>query len=99
MPAKQQKTLETKKTEQLLRKHFARVDAYRYNPASIRVRIIDPSFSGRAKEDREGLVLPLIRSLPEEIQADIVVLLMLAPGEEPRSLMNMEFESPSPSLL
>lgn len=77
----------------------AAISAYRYNSASIRVRIIDKSFRGKTIVEREEMVLPLIRQLPEEIQADIVVLLTLAPNEANQSLMNHEFEHPSPSRL
>jgi hypothetical protein len=49
--------------------------------------------------ERERLVLPLIRQLPEDIQADITILLLLAPEEAGKSLMNLEFENPTPSRL
>ena len=35
--------------------------------------------------------------LPEETQSDVTILLLLAPEEAGRSLMNLEFENPSPS--
>jgi stress-induced morphogen len=93
------KTAETKAIENLLRKQFPKTEAYRYNSASIRVRIIDPEFRGKSMTDREAVVLPLIRKLTENTQADIMILLMLAPEEAGESLMNLEFEKPSPSRL
>ena len=93
------KTPETKKIERLLRKTFPNTEAYRYNSASIRVRVIDKKFAGKSMLEREDRVLPLIRTLPEETQADIVILLMLAPDDANLSLMNLEFENPSPSMV
>ncbi len=99
------KTPETDRIEELLRQHFPHYPpdhppaAYRYNPASIRVRVVDESFRGKSLPDREDLVLPVLRTLPEETQDDITILLLLAPEEIGRSFMNLEFESPTPSLL
>lgn len=97
------KTRETKAIETLLKENFTGYprdvppEAYRYNSASIRVRLVHKSFKGKSRAEREDLVLPLIHSLPEETQADIMILLLLAPDELDRSLMNMEFENPTPS--
>lgn len=90
---------ETELIEKVLRKKFPKTDAYRYNPASIRVRVVDKKFKGKSIPEREDRVLPLIRQLPEDIQADIMVLLMLTPDETAESLMNLEFEKPTPSML
>jgi hypothetical protein len=43
------------------------------------------------------MVLPLIRKLPEDVQSEITVLLLLAPSETGKSLMNLEFEEPTRS--
>jgi hypothetical protein len=97
------RTEETRMVEKLLRKTFPSTDAYRYNPASIRVRIIDPRFEGKSTEERDALVEPLLRQLPEEIQADIMNLITLYPDETSHSfkalIANSEFEEPSPSIL
>ena len=60
---------------------FERVDAYRFNSASIRVRVIDPRFEGKSIAEREDMVLPLIGSCRSETQEDILLLLTLAPSE------------------
>src|SRR5665213_1865173 len=95
-PWKSKKTKETRKVEALLRKEFPKTDAYRYNSASIRVRIIDDRFEGKSTEKRAAMVEPLLKQLPETTQADIMNLLMLAPSEansfSRHSLMNAEFE-------
>jgi|SRR5579864_4341080 len=75
------------------------VKVYRYHSASIRVRVIDKKFLGRSIVERENEVLPLIRQLPEDIQAQITVPLLLAPSETSDSFMNAEFEHPTPSRL
>jgi hypothetical protein len=90
--------------EEVLRKGgFPRTDAYRYNSASIRVRVIDPRFEGVPMERRDVLVESLLEQLPEEIQADIMNLVTLAPGEMTKRFRgwfaNEEFEDPSPSML
>lgn len=97
------RTDETRRVETLLRKHFQRADAYRYNSASIRVRVIDERFEAMPFEEREDLVMPVLRSLPKRTLADILLLIILAPSELNtvivRSLTNLEFEEPSFSRL
>jgi hypothetical protein len=101
------RTDETRQVEDFLRNSgFQQADAYRYNLASIRVRVIDPRFEGLSFEKRDALVEPFLDQLPEETQQDIVSLFTFAPselvlGKKPtREFMsNMEFEEPSPSML
>jgi hypothetical protein len=98
------RTPETRKIEELLRaKGFEWVDAYRYNSASIRVRVIDSRFEGMRIPEREDLVFPIIDSLPKGTREDILLLLLMAPselrGRNRHLLVNLEFENPLPSLL
>ena len=100
--AEKSKTPETEETERLLNGTFPETEVYRYNSASIRVRIVDERFKGKSASERDAMVEPHLARLPEDTQADITMLLLLAPGEaegSPRSLLNLEFEHPSPSLL
>jgi hypothetical protein len=90
---------DTRLVESVLRKAFPNADVYRYNSASIRVRIIDARFAGKSSEKRDALVEPHLRELPEDIQSQIINLLTLSPGDVENSLANMEFEDPSNSLL
>jgi hypothetical protein len=83
-----------------------RVDAYRYNSASLRVRVIDKRFESISREKRDEIVEPFIDRLPPSTQADIVTLVLLAPSEleQPSEtfrefMLNTEFENPSPSML
>ncbi len=82
---------------------FSNSDAYRYNSASIRVRVLDDSFKDKSNEERADLVEPLLEELPESTQRDIVNLLMLTIDETKsslaKSLANEEFEEPSRSTL
>jgi stress-induced morphogen len=100
---KSMRTDETRLVEKVLKKSFPRTDAYRYNSASIRVRIVDPRFANKTAADRDALVEPLLEQLPTETQTDIMNLLTLAPNETATSvkqqLANEEFEDPSPSML
>jgi stress-induced morphogen len=95
-------TPETVRVVKLLEKHFPHhpddypVAAYRYNSASIRVRVVDDSFSGIDWFEREKKVLPFLRKLPRATQSDITILLLLAPDEVEDSWGNREFENPSP---
>ena len=97
------RTDETRGVERILRTQFPRSDAYRYNSASIRVRVIDPRFEGKSTEERDAMVETLLEQLPEQTQADIMNLLTLAPSETSssfkRMLANDEFEEPSRSSL
>jgi hypothetical protein len=101
------RTPESNEVEDVLRKAgFEQADAYRYNSASIRVRVIDSKFEGLSVEERDALVEPHLRHLPERTQADIMNLFAFAPSElqlGPKMfrpyLMNTEFENPSPSML
>jgi hypothetical protein len=107
LPWEAKRTDETRLVEETLRRGgFATVDAYRYNSASIRLRVIDPRFEGLPIEKRDAMVEPYLDSLPERTQSDIMTLFTFAPSELKESpkavrerLLNMEFESPSPSIL
>ncbi|NLF06411.1 MAG: hypothetical protein GX594_00300 [Pirellulaceae bacterium] len=100
-------TDETRNIENTLRNAgFQQVDAYRYNSASIRVRVIDPGFEGLPLDERDAKVEQYLKQLPERTQADIINLLTFAPSEFEQPpfkfrgyLLNIEFEDPSPSLL
>jgi hypothetical protein len=95
------RTDETRRLEELLGTHFEKVEAYRFNSASIRVRIIDSQFEGKPIEEREDLVLPRVQKLPKRIREDILMLLMIAPSElqtlTRQMLVNLEFEDPRAS--
>jgi hypothetical protein len=100
------RTQETRMVEDRLRKHFQQVDSYRYNSASIRLRIVDAKFEGKSREERDAMVEPYLDQLPESILRDIVTLLTFVPSEIEATaptlrerLLNTEFEDPSPSKL
>ncbi len=94
-----EKTEQTRLIEQQLKPIFPSVEAYRYNIASIRVRIIDGRFQGRSKNERHEWVYSVLSDVPERIRRDITILLLLTPAEAKDSLMNLEFDDPSPSYL
>lgn len=104
---KAMRTEETRQVEEALRNAgFDQVDAYRYNSASIRVRVIDRRFEGLSAEERDALVEPHLEHLPERTQADIMNLFTFAPSElsQPKKnlkefMMNIEFDDPSRSIL
>jgi stress-induced morphogen len=77
----------------------ARIDLYRQNSVSIRVRVIDPDFAGQTKVERHRTVWNSLNRLSDDDQADISTLILLTPDETQRSFANMEFEDPVPSSL
>jgi hypothetical protein len=101
------RTDETRHVEELLRAAgFEKVDAYRYNSASIRLRVVDSRFTNLPPEKRDAMVEPHLEWLPERTQADIVSLFTFAPSElqqTPKTfrefLANAEFDDPSDSML
>jgi hypothetical protein len=93
----------TKQIEQLLVKTYgakhpaATIRVYRYNPVSIRVRIVDPDFEGKMIHERESEVWTILKKLPKQVFLDISVLLLITPEEKGGSIMSHEFEDPLPS--
>jgi stress-induced morphogen len=78
----------------------SRIDLYRQNNASVRVRIIDPEFEGMSLPDRSRLVWEdYLDSLSDRSHGEITALILLAPKELKRSMSNIEFEDPTPSTL
>ena len=100
---KNKRNAKSEQVEQLLRTQFPVTDAYRYNSASIRVRVLDERFKGKSSAERDAMIEPIIGQLPENVQADIINLILIYPGETENSmearLANEEFEDPSPSRL
>jgi hypothetical protein len=77
----------------------SRIDLYRQNSVSVRIRIIDPGFADRNKIDRNKTVWEYLGKLPEDTQSDISMLILITPEEERKSFANSEFEDPVPSNL
>jgi hypothetical protein len=105
-PWETKRTEETRGVEGFLRQHFPAADSYRYNSATIRVRIVDPRFEGMSREERDAMVEPYLNHFPEATQRDIITLFTFAPSEiTPTAatlrerLLNTEFEDPTPSRL
>ena len=67
------------------------IDLYRQNSVSIRVRIVDSEFQGMSKKERNDLVWDYLDTLSEDAQADISMLVLLAPTEVEKSMGNLEF--------
>ena len=77
----------------------AKTEIYRQNPVSIRIRVIDPRFAGIDRIDREEEIWRRLEALPEEVLADVTMLLVLTPAEAETSLASIEFEHPLQSRL
>jgi stress-induced morphogen len=77
----------------------ARIDVYRQNSVSIRVRIVDQDFDGTSRADRHEIVWRFLAGLPEKVQSQVSLLLTLTPKEIKTSFANLEFDNPIPSSL
>jgi len=77
----------------------SRIDIYRQNSVSVRVKIIDPDFAGQSKIDRSKEAWKYLNSLPDEVQSDLGSLILLTPEETKMSFANLEFDDPVPSSL
>jgi stress-induced morphogen len=77
----------------------AEIETYRQNSVSVRARIIDPDFNGKSRAQREEELWPLLNKLPDEVTAEISLLLLLTPKEAKKSFASCEFDSPLPSKL
>jgi stress-induced morphogen len=102
----EKRTPETRMVEERLRQHFDQVDSYRYNSASIRVRVIDRRFEGMSREKRDAMVEEQLDKLPPDTQRDIVTLYTFAPSELRQTpttfrefMQNTEFDNPRPTML
>lgn len=99
------RTDETRLIEEFLRLDgFEHVEAYRYNSASIRVRVIDLLFEFVTVPDlRYRAIEAVLDTLPERTQADIISIYAFAPSElkkvgqpTPAQIRNDEFEAAMP---
>lgn len=89
------KTARTRRLEKSFRARFPGTEVYESDPYSIRLRIVDERFRGLNQVERERLVWPLLMALPEPIQQDMSIVLLLAEEELATSTMNRVFENPS----
>jgi stress-induced morphogen len=77
----------------------AEIEAYLQNSVSIRIRIVDPDFSGLSKIQRHELVWKQFEALPEETLSYLSTLLLLTPDERTTSFASVEFDDPVRSRL
>ncbi|MEX0744758.1 MAG: hypothetical protein WD118_04080, partial [Phycisphaeraceae bacterium] len=93
----------TQRIEAVLKRHFpgGEPEAYRYGDYShvIRLRVIDRSFDGKPWIERHECVERYLADLPDDLRADITMLVLVTPDELKDSMVNREFENPSRSLL
>ena len=87
--------------ENYLMKHpEAKLDVYRYNSASIRIRVVDPTFAGVGLTERDDEIWKALKGrASRDALSQISFILLIAPNEATTSIMNREFENPTPSRL
>src|SRR4051794_20501301 len=72
----------------------AKVSVYRQNPASIRIRIIDPDFKGLDRVQRDDILWKVVEEMPWDLRSQITMILLLTPDELEQSMANYNFEHP-----
>ena len=77
----------------------ADVEAYRQDEYCVHIRIIDPAFKGVSRARREDDLWRLLEEVPDDVVADINVLLLLTPEEARTSVGSFAFDHPLPPLL
>lgn len=75
----------------------AEIEVYRHNIVSVRIRIIDPTFKGMSRGEREVDLWALFNELPEEVVQDVSLVILVTPAEAKKSFASMEFDDPIPS--
>jgi hypothetical protein len=76
---------------------LAEIEIYRQNSVSVRVRVINPEFKGQSRAEREHEIWKTFDQLPEEVAAELSLLLLFTPAEAKKSFANVEFDDPTPS--
>jgi hypothetical protein len=72
------------------------VALYRRNPASVRIRVIDPGFRRMSDTKRDDLVWKYLERLPEDVLFHVSLVLTFTPEEAKDSPLNHDFEHPIP---
>lgn len=75
----------------------ARIETYRQNSVSVRIRVINPDFKGMSRSQREEEIWTFLDQLPEEVAQEVSLLLLYTPEEAKKAFANMEFDDPIPS--
>lgn len=79
----------------------ARIELYRQNSVSVRVRIVEESFRGLSRSQREDTVWEHLNALEREAQNEISMLILVTPDEldDPFAFSSHDFDAPCPSRL
>lgn len=69
---------------------------YRYNEASVRVRVVSAKFVGKTSAERYAMVGAAYEPLPPDATDDVTIQLTLTPRESKQSfqLVSQEFDEP-----
>src|SRR5436309_3479803 len=71
-------------------------EVYRYNSASIRVRVTDERFAGTRFARRHDDLWDYISDrVPEDVMSEISFLIPVTPAEKDRDMSSFEFDHPS----
>ena len=70
----------------------AKIELYRHNPYSIRVRVIDDQFRGKTKVMRHREVWPILEKLPEDTLSELSFLVLIPPEERDSVMSSREFD-------
>jgi hypothetical protein len=73
----------------------ARIEAYRIGSVSVHARIVDPDFAGIGRAERHDMIWKFLEDLPEDVQSQMSVLLLLTPDEAKQSIGSFMFDHPT----
>lgn len=77
-----------------------KAEVYRYNPASIRIRVVGDLYAGMPKSSRHDHAYDFISQRSEsDLLDEISMLLLLPESEKKNNFTSHEFDDPSKSLL
>jgi hypothetical protein len=87
---------------ELLRKEYlplhpkSKIDAQRYYPDDIWLRILDKEFESQELTERGKDIWLILGKLPDSIHNQLSMVFFIAPSERRWSAANLEFEDPHP---
>jgi hypothetical protein len=74
-------------------------EAYRYNAASIRIRVVDERFAKQPFDRRHDELWEFLNDrIPDEVMSEISFLIPVTPAERERDLSSVEFDHPTHTL-
>lgn len=68
----------------------------RHERGWIRIRVIHGVFEDATDADRDRMIMPILRVLPDETYDEISMIMLIGPHAARRSVVSEEFDNPKP---